>query len=204
MTERNRRHRFPIVDRSLQYRLLAMILIYSAIIMIFLAFFLFLPDVIKLQDESLSLEVRAAAADRILTLHGRVWPAVVAIICIIGVHSFRAFLRVIGPLYRFRWALEQVRSGNLGFRVKLRRKDYLRQEEKGLNEMMEVLSEKLRGIQVAGQDALKSLGELEQLLTGAVDLTPADRELLGVHRRHLDLLVDAAQYFRLQDSEQGQ
>jgi hypothetical protein len=101
-TEGDRRECFSLVDRSLQYRFLVMILTYSAMIMIFLALFLFLPDIMKLYDEGLSLEARGIAADRILTLHARVWPAVIALICIIGMHSFRALLWIVGPLYRFR------------------------------------------------------------------------------------------------------
>jgi len=201
MTEREKRQRFPIVDRSLQYRFLVMILTYSAMIMIFLALFLFLPDILKLHDEGLSLEARAIAADRILTLHARVWPAVIALICIIGIHSFRALLRILGPLYRFRWAFEEVQKGNLGLRVKLREKDYLRREEKAINEMVETLSGKLRGIQLAGQDALRSLDELEQVVTKKGDLTGTDREVLRVHRRHLDTLMDTARYFQLETDE---
>lgn len=203
MTEREKRQRFPIVDRSLQYRFLVMILTYSAMIMIFLALFLFLPDIMKLYDEGLSLEARAIAADRILTLHARVWPAVIALICIIGIHSFRALLRILGPLYRFRWAFEEVQKGNLGLRVKLREKDYLRREEKAINEMIGTLSGKLRGIQLAGQDALRSLDELEQIVTKKGDLTETDREVLRVHRRHLDTLMDTARYFQLETDETG-
>jgi methyl-accepting chemotaxis protein len=203
MTERDRRQRFPIVDRSLQYRFLVMILTYSAMIMIFLALFLFLPDIMKLYDEGLSLEARAIAADRILTLHARVWPAVIALICIIGMHSFRALLRIVGPLYRFRQAFEQLRNGNLGLRVKLREKDYLRREEKAINEMIETLSGKLRDIKLAGQDALGSLDELEQRVATVSDLTETDKEVLRVHRHHLDTLMDTARYFQLETDETG-
>lgn len=204
MTEREKRQRFPIVDRSLQYRFLVMILAYSAMIMIFLALFLFLPDIMKLYDEGLSLEARAIAADRILTLHARVWPAVIALICIIGIHSFRALLRILGPLYRFRWAFEEVQNGNLGLRVKLREKDYLRREEKAINEMIETLSGKLKTIQLAGGDALKSLDELEQIVTKKGDLTETDRKVLRVHRHHLDALMDTARYFQLETDEREQ
>ena len=204
MTEREKRQRFPIVDRSLQYRFLVMILAYSAMIMIFLALFLFLPDIMKLYDEGLSLEARAIAADRILTLHARVWPAVIALICIIGIHSFRALLRILGPLYRFRWAFEEVQNGNLGVRVKLREKDYLRREEKAINEMIETLSGKLKTIQLAGGDALKSLDGLEQIVTKKGDLTETDRKVLRVHRHHLDALMDTARYFQLETREREQ
>jgi methyl-accepting chemotaxis protein len=202
MIKRNRRQRFPIVDKSLQYRFLAMILIYGMIVIIFLFVFLFVPDIIQLQDESLSLDIRAAAADKILTLHARVWPTVITLMCVIGIHSFRVFHRFVGPLYRFRWAFEQVQNGNLGFRVKLRAKDYLRREEEALNEMIEMLAGKLRGIQLASLDAVKSLGKLEQKITKVSGLTKPDKELLRVHRQHLDTVIDAAGYFQLQESQQ--
>jgi len=41
----------------------------------FLAVFLFLPDMLKMQDETLSMAERANAADRVITLHIKVWPA---------------------------------------------------------------------------------------------------------------------------------
>ena len=201
MTARRRRRQYPIVDRSLQYRFLAMILIYSMTIMIFLAVSLFVPDIIKLRDEGLSFEVRAVAADRILTLHARVWPAVIALICIIGVHSFRVFHRFVGPLYRFRWAFEKVRNGDLGFQVKLRKKDYLRQEQKVLNEMIETLNGRLGGIQLASQFALKSLSKLEQKVTEVSNWTETDKELLRVHRQHLQAVADHVRYFRLREEE---
>lgn len=130
MAVRRRRRQCPIVDRSLQYRFFAIILVYSTAIVLFLGVCLFVPDIIKLRDEGVSFEVQAVAANKILTLHARVWLAVIALICIIGVHSFRVFHRFVGPLYRFRWAFEKVRNGDLGFQVKLGKKDYLRQEER--------------------------------------------------------------------------
>ena len=204
MVGRNRRKRFPIVDKSLQYKFLAMILIYGAVVIIFLAVFLFVPDIIQLQDESLSLEIRARAADKMLTLHARVWPAVIALICIIAIHFFFVFNRFVGPVYRFRWAFEQVRDGHLGFRVKLRNKDFLRHEEAVLNEMIETLAGKLGSIQLASLDAVKSLDELEQIVTRVSDLTETDKELLRVHRHHLETLMDTARYFRLQQGKQEQ
>ncbi len=203
MMQRNRRQRFAIVDKSLQYRFLAMVLIYSMIIIIFLAAFLFLPDIIKFQDEGLSLEVRAVAANKVLTLHSRVWPAVIALICILGLHSLLVFHRFVGPLYRFRWAFEKVRNGDLSFQVKLREKDYLRQEEKVLNEMIEILNGKVGSIQLASQDALKSLTKLEQRANDVSNWTETDKELLGAHRQHLDKLMETTRYFRLEKGEQG-
>ena len=86
--------------------------------------------------------MRAAAADRLLTLHSRVWPAIVAMVCVLGIHSVRIFHRLIGPLYRFRWAFSKIGNGDLNFRVKIRKSDYLHREEEALNQMIEGLSER--------------------------------------------------------------
>ena len=86
MTAKTRRKQYSIVDRSLQYRVLAIILVYSLVIVLFLAVCLFIPDILAMSNPDLSLEIRAAAADRLLTLHSRVWPASVAMVCVLGIH----------------------------------------------------------------------------------------------------------------------
>ena len=159
MTPDNRRRRYAVVDRSHQYRFLALVLAYNVLIILLLGLTLFLPDILRIQDPTLSLEMRAAAADRILSMHTRVWPSVIALLCLIGIHSFRVFHRLIGPLYRFRWAFDQVRSGNLAFRVRLRRNDLLHREEEVFNEMLDTLAARVESIQTAGLEALRSLQE---------------------------------------------
>lgn len=193
-----RRRRTRIVNKSLQYRLLATILLYGFITVAFVPVYLFVPDFVKLHDESLSLEARAAVADNILTFHSRIWPGAIALICFLGLHSTLFFHRLVGPLYRFRWAFQKVQEGDLSFRVKIRRKDFLHQEEDVLNEMIEMLAGKVGGIQRAGLDALQSLGELDQKASGWID---TDKEALRLHRQHLDTLMDTARYFQVQKGE---
>ncbi len=195
------RRRSYIVDKSLQYRFLATILIYGFIVVAFLSVYLFLPEIMKMQDDSLSFEIRAAAADKLLAFHSRIWPAAIVIIILLGLHSILFFHRLVGPLYRFFWAFEKVRNGDLSFRVKIRRKDYLHREEAGFNEMLDALAGKLEYIHLANLTALKSLGELEQKISNQ---TKADKELFHAHRQHLDTLMDAIRYFRLETGEAEQ
>ena len=103
----------------------------------------FVPDAIALNNEKLSPEIRGMVADRILTLHARIWPSIIAMVCIFAIHSFRVFLKVVGPLYRFRWAFAKIIKGEMDFRVRLRRKDYLLREATMFNEMINVLTEKI-------------------------------------------------------------
>ncbi len=72
MIRRDPHRRTYIVNKSLQYGFMAMILIYAFSIILFLAIFLFVPDIMTLMDENLALEIRSAAADKMLSLHARV------------------------------------------------------------------------------------------------------------------------------------
>ena len=193
------KRRIYIVNKSLQYRFLATIIIYFFVTVAFLSVYLFVPEIMRLEDESLSMQVRATAADRILTFHSRIWPASIVLICFLGIHSLLFFHRVAGPLYRFRWAFDRVRQGDMSFQVRIRRKDYLHPEEEIINEMIEAIAGKLRTIQLASLGASKSWGEIEQKLSG---WTEGDKKLLGVHRQQIETLADTARYFRLQEDEQ--
>ena len=201
MEKRIKRRRFSIVDRSLQYRFLAFVLAYGLITIIILAVSLFLPDVLNMNDENLSMELRGAAAERILTLHMRVWPSIIAVICIFGLHSFRTFHRIIGPLYRFRWAFNKIGKGDLNFRVKLRTKDYLIKEEEMFNEMVDAIAGKWKNIQSVSEQALKSLDSLEKSLSEARGRQLFPKRLLKTHRKHLETLQSKSKYFRLEIEE---
>lgn len=201
MVARVKRRKFPIVDRSLQFKFLALILIYSMTIVVFLAIFLFVPDIIDMVDEDLSIEVRGAAAHRILGLHARLWPAIMILVCLLGMHSVRFFHRLIGPLYRIRSAFENISKGDLSFRIKLRKNDLLDKEEVAFNEMMDVIAGKWRMMRIAVPDALKSLDTLEQSVAEAGGWRDSDQQLLQKHRKNLEILTELAQYFRLSEEK---
>jgi nitrate/nitrite-specific signal transduction histidine kinase len=203
MLGRNQRKGYRVINRSLQYRFLAIIIVYSFIIVLFLAVFMFVPDIMRLQDQSLAFHDRAAAADKMLTLHARVWPAILLVICLVSLHSFRFFQRLIGPLHRFRRVYEQVRSGDMNFKVKIRKKDYLHEDEAALNDMLETLSEKWRNMQQTTEKALRSLDALEQIWTDVNKWQESREDLLRVHRHHLEMLGEASRYFTVQEEETG-
>ncbi len=184
-----RRRRVRVVYRSLQYHFLAQFFIYSAIIVFFLAVFLFLPDMLKMQDETLSMAARTAAAERVITLHVKVWPAAIVLIALLGVHSFLTFHRLSGPLYRFRTIFNQIREGQIVYPIKIRQKDFLHTEEEVLNGMLSVLTDKLQNIQQAGDEALNFLRDLEG--------RSEDRQNLKPIGDQLNKLINEAGYFKV-------
>ena len=204
MRARTRRQQYSIVDRSLQYRVLAIIVTYSLVIVLFLIVCLFVPDIMAMSNEELSWEIRAAAAEKLLTLHSRVWPAIIAMVCVLGIHSVRIFHRLIGPLYRFRWAFAEIAQGALNFRVKIRKNDYLHRENEALNEMIDALAGQCEFMQQAGSRALDSLSALEQGSSNDHGGQKPDQQLLQKHRQHLEDLMDQVKYFRVSTEENGE
>lgn len=203
MRARTRRQQYSIVDRSLQYRVLAIIVTYSLVIVVFLVVCLFVPDILAMSNEDLSWEIRAAAAEKLLTLHSRVWPAIIAMVCVLGIHSVRIFHRLIGPLYRFRWAFAEIAQGALNFRVQIRKDDYLHQENDALNEMIDALAGQCESMQQAGSRALDSLTALEQGSNNENGEQNPDQELLKQHRQLLEEFIDKAKYFQVSSAESG-
>ena len=197
MTVKTRREQYSIVDRSLQYRVLAIIISYSLVIVLFLAICLFLPDMISMSNQDLSLDIRAAAAEKLLALHSRVWPAIIAMVCVIGIHSVRIFHRLIGPLYRFRWAFNRIGEGDLNFRVQIRKNDYLHREKEALNQMIDALAGQCESIGQAGSRTLDSLTALEQGSNKDSGGQNQDQQLLVQHRQHLEDLIEQVKYFRV-------
>jgi len=201
MTKKPVRRRTRLVNKSLQYRFLAMTLIYSTILVLVVALVLFVPDIVQMGDQSRSLELRAAAADRLLAKHVWVWPGAFVAILIISFHSFHTFYRVVGPLHRFHAVLDDVASGNVRYSMKIRAKDYLSQEAETLDGMLRVLVEKLGGIQRTGEDALKSLKELENHATREFNGDETYQVLFQAHRQHLERLMKTAEYFHIHRAE---
>ena len=132
-----------------------------------------------------------------------IWPAVILLIAGLGLHSFREFQKITGPLYRFRWVFEQVENGSLLLPVKIREKDLLIEEEEALNKMLTSLIGKMGTIKQESSAALKSIGELENTVNQGGEWGTTQIELLQAHRQHLEGLSTAIRFFRLQDEQQN-
>lgn len=200
-----RRRPYAVISRSNQYRFLAYILFYNILIVACLAGFLLVPDILQMEDPSMRIEVQAAAAERILTMHARIWPTVIALVCLIGLHFFRVFLRVMGPLYRFQQVFGQVGGGDLSLQVRLRQKDLLHSEAETFNKMVASFSEQIGNVKQAGFEALDSFMGLEkQLALDHQDEGDIEKiELLRSHRHKLENILETVKYFKLGKDDGG-
>ncbi len=201
MPKRNRRRWLPVVDAPIQFRFLCLVIVYGAVIMFVMGICLFLPDFISLGDDAVELDTRRRMAETILALHDRFWIPALLVLCLVGIHFFRTFHRVIGPLYRFRWAFERIAEGDLGLMVRIRDDDLLHREEKCLNEMISALSMKVKAISEGAHRVTASLDELEKFLSQRESRQgdAGTERLLFQQRKAVQDLMDGISVFRLRD-----
>jgi methyl-accepting chemotaxis protein len=199
MKRRSRRRWFPVVNRSLQFKFLAIILAYGGLTILVLGAALFLPDFFHLADETLDFQAKMRASEIIVAIHQRLWIPVILLLTFVGGHFFRIFHRVVGPLYRFRWAFGEIAKGNLALTVRIRQDDFLQLEEAALNDMINAVSEKLESVQKATDAALASLDRFERLLPPDPEapIGPEIRQSLGEHRQALKAVREEMRGFKL-------
>lgn len=201
-TPRNKRRAFPVTS-SIQYTFLALALAYGFVVVCFVAFAIFVPDILEMQDESLSPAIRGSAASRILSKNAWALPACLSLVILLALHSFRTFQRVMGPLYRFRCAFEEFAKGNLLYPVKIRKKDYLHAEEEALNQMIKAFSDGIKSIKDANETALQSLREIEKTAISSNSLGQISRESLTSHRERLEDIENAIRFFQVRGESPG-
>jgi methyl-accepting chemotaxis protein len=154
-----RRRRY-IVDRSLQYRLLIYNAIYFVIIVLSIGAALFLPLYFQLSDPALTAAQQGEVAGRVLYLHGNLWPAVLVVFIILCIHCVLVSHRIAGPLYRFRETFQQIIAGDISNRVRIRKADFLANEQEKIADMMAMLQSrigKIRSEQAAAERVLDDL-----------------------------------------------
>lgn len=192
-----------ILLESFQYRLLVINLTYFVTILLIFAGALFLPLILQLRSGSLSVIEQGEVAGLFLSLHGRVWPAMLVVFVLLALHSVLVSHRIAGPLYRFRSIFKAVAQGDLSIRANLRKSDYLGKESDSLNEMILSLRTKLVGIQKHSEVMEAALLELKESVERG--------SLKDMHQHIVDLqagsegLEASIRHFRLHpDQERGE
>jgi methyl-accepting chemotaxis protein len=107
------------------------------------------------------------AANKILYIHSKFWPAVLFVLIFIALHSIRTSHKIAGPLYRFNRLFETMKEGNLPKRITLRKGDYLLKEAALINEMLESLQKGVQEIQEAQSGLNVAISECKDVVSHA-------------------------------------
>lgn len=123
---------------------------------------LFAPVIAHFENADLSLEARAGLADHILYLHSGFWPVVCVALISSIVSAVVLFQRMSAPLVRMVRAMRSIESGRVPKRIVIRRADYLQDEARALNDMMESLRGRWAGLHETEVRLREAIGELAE------------------------------------------
>src|SRR5437899_5900300 len=152
---------------------LGLFMFFSALLVFGVVFFIpLLLPVIKLASP-LPLAERAIAANQFLILAQTVWPALALMIPASAVFSIYLTHRLAGPLYRFEQTARELIQGNLGLRIRLRKRDELHELAGLLNEVFDMLEQAFRDMRDSTahvREVLSSImGVIRNCSTGAME-----------------------------------
>lgn len=149
-----------IVDANSQYRVLAVIVIYIVVAVFLTGLLMFMPSFIGLVGKIDQQQFEPAK--ELLILHKRFWPSFLIVVVVLSVHSVFIFHRIFGPLFRFKATMKQIAVGDLSFNFRIRKKDFLKDEERVMNKMINSLRDKIDTLKKDNVALCKKVDQLSQ------------------------------------------
>jgi methyl-accepting chemotaxis protein len=161
-----RRRRF-VINRSLQYSLFFISLLYVILFLAIVGASLFIPLMVELGKTEEFSEKSLQAANLILYLHSNFWPAVLFSLIFIGLHSIRTSHKIAGPFYRLNFVFRAMKEGNLPKPIQLRKSDYFLPEIELFNQMIEKFRGKVTEIQGLQAELSEAISECSEVTSHA-------------------------------------
>lgn len=188
------RKRTYLLWDSFQFRFLAISLVHFFIIIMTFVVTLFVPLMVQLDNLSLSLAEKQDLASQFLSLHQRVWPAVLVVVLLLAVHSIFFSHRIAGPLYRARRIFKAIAGGDLTVSTVIRKGDYLHTEMECLDEMVTSIKTKIADIEAQQRELHGPLAELRRAVESGA-MTDAGMSMKKVDEQ-LERLRVCVDHFR--------
>ena len=164
MTRIFKRRKF-IVDRKLQLTLMIISFSYVILFCAVMGMYLFIPLMMELDKSDRGSDRKLVAANQILYLHEKFWPALLLSLFAIGCHSIFISHKIAGPLYRFNLIFKAIKEGIVPTPIRLRTGDYLYCEMENINQMLERLRDKLTELQEAQAHLNRSIIECKDIVS---------------------------------------
>ncbi len=127
-----------LIKPAFQLRLALTIFVYVVVYSALFGFIIFFPLYTDFQG-SLSFEEQVRISEITLYLHRRIWPALFIMAGLAGLHAIFYSHRLVGPVYRFERMLDALIAGDYSMRIRIRKRDELREMEALLNRLAETL-----------------------------------------------------------------
>jgi methyl-accepting chemotaxis protein len=132
-----------------------LVIVFSAFVLVFTR---------QLEHSSLSAVQQQEVAGRIMWFYGHMWPFMWGVFMLLVIHSIYVTHKIAGPLYRIKNVLWSVGSGDLTRKVTIRDRDYLSEEAKAVNDVIDIFRKKIEGSQVLSSSASTALAGLSRAI----------------------------------------
>jgi methyl-accepting chemotaxis protein len=162
-----------LIKPDFQLRLALNIFIFVVFYSLVFGIFIFYPLYMEMQSsESFADQVRLSEIT--LYLHKRVWVGLIMVGVMAGVHAIFYSHRLVGPVYRFEKMIGELLVGNYTIRIKIRKRDELKEIERLLNRLADVL-EHLRNTDLRlHEDIRRKLESVYEMLDTEGPKDPAE------------------------------
>jgi methyl-accepting chemotaxis protein len=183
-------------DFQTKYILLTMLLLLTytfAFIII-----IFSPYILTLYLNFYSLSEKAEAARTLLILHSTVWPGIGGIILLFGAVSIFITHKIAGPLYRLKKSLSMITEGNLDVKVKLRKRDDLKDLAEHVNMLVDTFRTFVTTVRVDYDLLSEYILEIEREIKANVLTEESGREIIKKVQDSRKNIEEALDKFKIQ------
>ncbi len=146
------KRRTIVVHPKVQVRLLLHEWLHFVIIILSLAAALFLPLVLRLNSTETGWMEQMNLGRTILFLHAHLWPVLLLVFILLSLHSLIISNRIVGPLPRFRSAVQAFVGGKDWSSPRARKGDFLFDDLKQLSDSLDGLQENLHRVRDENQE----------------------------------------------------
>lgn len=194
-----KRRRFYVHPIQKRYAFLTAILLAAYTFMIVL--FLLLPPAMKLISGQ-SLEEKAQAAMQYIILGERIWPAIAISISILAIISVYITHKLAGPIYRFEKTAKDVINGDLSVRIRLRKKDDLKDLANLFNQLLGNIDRSLKNIKKKETEIRADLPLIIKRLDSTPNVSQELHEKLQTIIEKNREVTDILERFKLSDRDE--
>ncbi|MGM0418415.1 MAG: hypothetical protein ACQEQS_06815 [Thermodesulfobacteriota bacterium] len=127
-----------IINKDFQLRIIFYNFLYLFIASLITAAVILYPETSKMSS-SLSVAEKYDAAQTFITLSARLIPAILILLLISFIHMLILTHKICGPIISFNKAIKEYKEGNISARVNLRKNDFLKNESREVNEIVQEL-----------------------------------------------------------------
>jgi methyl-accepting chemotaxis protein len=166
MYRKQRKLKNYIIDRDLQFRVIAGSLIFMLLAVMTTLVVVLFPMIKGMFATDLEMQYRSAQT--FLLLIRRLIPVVILLLLFYTVHLILITHKICGPMVNFSHAFLELKKGNLLRRIHLRPGDYLKNEGEKINEMIGGLSQLILRAQ---ENQRLFVADLESVIVNSKEFT---------------------------------